>query len=77
MRRAIQNNWDPVEQFSDRVSMLAECGHVLDKFEVKKRLSTRSFQLYMQPPCHCAGVGAHHFVFFLDIGDSADERKKG
>jgi ELP3 family radical SAM enzyme/protein acetyltransferase len=34
VRRAIQNNWDPVEQFVDRVGMLAECGHVLDKFEV-------------------------------------------
>lgn len=34
VRRAIQNNWDPIEQFIDRVGMLAECGHVLDKFEV-------------------------------------------
>jgi len=34
VRRAIQNNWDPSAQFIDRVSMLAQCGHVVDKLEV-------------------------------------------
>lgn len=34
VRRAIQNNWDPVYQFVDRVSMLADCGHTVDKIEV-------------------------------------------
>lgn len=34
VRRAIQNNWEPMEQFVDRVSMLAECGHTVDKIEV-------------------------------------------
>lgn len=34
VRRAIQNNWDPIAQFEDRVSMLRECGHVVDKLEV-------------------------------------------
>jgi len=34
VRRAIQNNWEPIEQFNDRVSMLAECGHTVDKIEI-------------------------------------------
>lgn len=34
VRRAISNNWDPIEQFVDRVSMLSECGHVVDKIEI-------------------------------------------
>lgn len=34
VRRAIQNNWEAIEQFVDRVSMLAECGHTVDKIEI-------------------------------------------